>query len=467
MRRTRLGSLFFLLWSVGLGSLGLGGALVGVARGQAARLDALVTRARAEQGAQTGILVLDRDSGRVLYHHDALAMFAPASNMKVLTVAAALHRLGPDHVVETAFELHDGHLVVRGAGDAEMRTGGAGDPDRMFTEVVGALKLMGVDAVRSVRLDLDGFGGPIRPADWPANQLGRPYCPPTGGLVLEDGCVSVRLTPAGAGVRAIPLGAHAHVPVDGTVRVGKGVWGLRDDGDAIHLWGKVRRAGLPVEGSATVADPAAAFRRALEIAMRRGGVRIAADAPANSDPVHVQRTPWRATLQRALLDSSNFAAEQTLRILGHETLGDGSLAGGRRALRAALTDMVGEPDDAVRLEDGSGLSRTNRISPALLAATLREIAQGEHAAFFADALPLAGRTGSLEDRFLGSALVGQVQAKTGWIAGASSLSGYAPGPDGRVCVFAILMNYDRTASGRNKHLKKLQEQMCAAMGELR
>jgi D-alanyl-D-alanine carboxypeptidase/D-alanyl-D-alanine-endopeptidase (penicillin-binding protein 4) len=83
-----------------------------------------------------------------------------------------------------------------------------------------------------------------------------------------------------------------------------------------------------------------------------------------------------------------------------------------------------------------------------------------------DALPVAGRTGTLEDRFLGTDLVGRVHAKTGWIRGASALSGLVERRDGSVRWFSILMNYDPKKDGFNKELKELQEKIVAAIDKL-
>ena len=84
-----------------------------------------------------------------------------------------------------------------------------------------------------------------------------------------------------------------------------------------------------------------------------------------------------------------------------------------------------------------------------------------------DALPVAGRTGTLRSRFRGTDLVDRVRAKTGWIRGASSLSGVVTCADGERRWFSILMNYDRSRGGLNKDLKKLQEQIVAAAAGVR
>jgi D-alanyl-D-alanine carboxypeptidase len=80
-----------------------------------------------------------------------------------------------------------------------------------------------------------------------------------------------------------------------------------------------------------------------------------------------------------------------------------------------------------------------------------------------DSLAVSGRTGTLRKRFVGTDLVGRVRAKTGWIRGASALSGLVELPNGKRRWFSILMNYDRKRNGVNKDLKRIQETVVRAV----
>lgn len=436
---------------------------------QAAAIDRCVARAQSQQGARSGVLVLDAATGEVRYAHDGFAAFAPASNMKVLSAAAVLHGLGVGARCATVFRLVRGEVVIDASGDPEWRLGGASDPADVLPRVVAAVRAAGATSVRGVRVERGAFTGPGRPADWPADQRTRDYCAAGGGFVMEDGCLTVELTRGAGGEAAARVVAP---PVDAAFRGAvktkprAHVWGLRDGGDHVVLHGAFAATSLPTTGTMAVDDPEAWAVRAVRDALVRGGVGLRDDAPALSADLLTWDVPLLPAVQRSLLDSSNFAAEQTLRVLGARTAGDGSLAGGVAAMERSLRDLVGAPSEVVRFVDGSGLSRTNRVTPALLAATLRAMDQAAYGQVFCEALPLAGRTGSLARRFRGTPLEGTLRAKTGWIAGASALSGYLDDANGRRLVFSILMNYDRTKGGRNKHLKKLQEEMCLAMRHL-
>jgi serine-type D-Ala-D-Ala carboxypeptidase/endopeptidase (penicillin-binding protein 4) len=142
-----------------------------------------------------------------------------------------------------------------------------------------------------------------------------------------------------------------------------------------------------------------------------------------------------------LKSSINMYAEAVLRLAtGPE---------GRRetqpAIAAAGTQLStwGIASDAVRLADGSGLSRHNLITADALVAVLRRVASP-----LIHALPIAGVDGSLALRMRGTPAAGRVRAKTGSLTAVRSLAGYVVTADGEPLVFAILANnYEGPSAG--------------------
>jgi D-alanyl-D-alanine carboxypeptidase/D-alanyl-D-alanine-endopeptidase (penicillin-binding protein 4) len=241
-------------------------------------------------------------------------------------------------------------------------------------------------------------------------------------------------------------------------------YGATDQRDGVLLRGRFPRGASAVTIRTAVADPAAWYEAALRRALREAGIAVGGEAPALPDQVvHRQRSGLRAAVLRMLEDSSNFDAEQCLRVLGERTRGDGSLAGGRAAMQAELERLVGRLPNGIVLADGSGLSRQNQITPGLLLAALLRARGTPVGEALQACLPVSGRSGTLTGRFSGTDLVGRVRAKTGWIRGASALSGVLERRDGTVRCFAILMNYDPKQDGLNKDLKRLQEEIVRAL----
>lgn len=445
----------------------VGSALVPGGAPCAQDLAVLVRQAEA-LGARTGIVVRDL-SGGVRFERRANEFFAPASNLKLLTAAAVLRGLGDEHAFATRFELQQGRLVVHAGGDPNLISGTEHAPERVFAAVAEALRARGITAVRGIDLVAGAFQGPDRPATWPTDQLDRPYCAPTGGLVLEQGTFSVRVAPGQGSAQCELVAPPAALPIRGSIALvtdrRAAVWGALDLGDAIKVQGRFLRTAGPATGTWAVRDPAGWFGATLRAVLERAGIGVDPAAPAADGEVHVHRSPLRPALARCLLDSSNFDAEQLLRALGASTRGDGSLAGGMLAMAEQLRGLVGNLPPGTELVDGSGLSRGNRVSPALVAEVLRAALRGPGAATFLAGLPVGGESGTLNDRFRRSAVAGRVHAKTGWIRGASALSGYVRSPSGDRS-FAILMNYDRDQNGLNRDLKALQEKMVEAIDAL-
>jgi serine-type D-Ala-D-Ala carboxypeptidase/endopeptidase (penicillin-binding protein 4) len=191
-----------------------------------------------------------------------------------------------------------------------------------------------------------------------------------------------------------------------------------------------------VNGSAIAA--ARAYRDALE----RHGIGVsgragARRAPANAIPIAFDLSePLSAVLRLVDGESDNFAAEMLLKELGATIAPRGSSAAGAQVVRATLS-AAGVPLAGVRIADGSGLSRFDRLTAAALAAILRAGA-GDPAIrdAFVTSLAVAGISGTLERRLDTRPTRGRVIAKTGTTFRASALAGFVR----RRYVFAILHN---------------------------
>ena len=191
-----------------------------------------------------------------------------------------------------------------------------------------------------------------------------------------------------------------------------------------------------VNGSAIAA--ARAYRDALE---RRGitvtGSAGTGNAPADALSIAFDLSQTLANLLRLVNgESDNFAAEMLLKALGATIASQGSTAAGARVVREALAD-ADVPLAGVRIGDGSGLSRLDRLTVRSLAAVLRAgSADPRIRDAFVSSLAVAGVSGTLERRLDTRATRGRVIAKTGTTFRASALAGFVR----RRYVFAILQN---------------------------
>jgi len=414
----------------------------------------------------------------------------PASNQKVLTAAAALRELGPDYQFETILWANGpieqphgtlaGDLVLEGRGDPTLGSPSAGEaPTAQFELWAAELKAQGVRRVTGdLVVDDSFFDDRFVHPDWPARQHWRQYYAPVSALSLQDNCVVVTVEPAlAAGERAL-VRLAPDVPSlrianrCKTSRDRHTIWFDRNPGShQIIVGGYVRHNSPGYSGKVTVPDPAMFAGEAFAVVLRDAGVRLegtvrrvtAKDLEGRDGwrCLARRRTPLRRVLAVMLKHSRNMYAEQVLKTIGAEASGEGSWRGGLRRMAHMLESLHFEPG-SLGVADGSGLSRNNRLSPALLCAVLADVERSGHGEMLRSLLAVAGQDGTLRRRLLEPSHKGRVQAKTGYLSGVGALSGYAETASGIRVAFSILIN-DFPQAGNNAAMKQIEDGIVRAI----
>jgi PBP4 family serine-type D-alanyl-D-alanine carboxypeptidase len=438
------------------------------------------------KGARLAVCVVDVDSGERLYARDIDAPMAPASNMKVVTTAAALSTLGADHAFTTRLLAADapdgrgvlaGDLVVLGGADPCLREDllareGVDDPAALLADLVEAAGIRRVEG----RLLLDDglLDRQWLNPDWKGGDIGNDYAAPIGALSIHGNCLllEVRSGPPGARLATLARGFRVsdELQAASTSRT-YDVAALRPDAEGVvHVRGHIGADIPPQQVRVPVIDPASYFGQCLlaNLLQRgvvvRDGLAVEAGA-ATRAPRELGRlqSPLVNAVLVALKESDNGLADHMFKYLGAKAGGEGSFAGGERAVLAFLRG-VGTPTDGVVLRDGSGLSAGNRVTARLMTDVLATMARRHDAAgdAFLRSLPVAGLDGSLRERMQDPPLQGAVRAKTGYIAGVSTLSGFARTQGGRTLAFSVLIN-DFDPSFTNRQMKDIQDDLCRAL----
>lgn len=326
-----------------------------------------------------GTLLYSRGTGEAI----------PASTLKLLTAAAALETLGPDHTfATTVVAAGPRRVVLVGGGDPLLS---APDLRRLARDTATALAATGVAGKVRLGYDVGLFTGPEVSPHWPDTYVPEAVVSPITPLWIDEG--------------------------------------------------------RPASGSGRVADPAATAAAAFAAALGKAGVAVAgapreAAAPAGAaELARLDSDPLSEIVEHTLETSDNEAAEVLARQVGLAVDGDASFAGGARAVRAVL-DGLGVPMQGAETYDGSGLSRDDRLDPDTLTAVLELAAspdQGDLRAVLTG-LPVAGFSGSLVVRFPDGDDAGRglVRAKTGTLSGVSGLAGIVTDREGHPMVFALL-----------------------------
>lgn len=197
-------------------------------------------------------------------------------------------------------------------------------------------------------------------------------------------------------------------------------------------------------------------------ALRAAGVNLArktsvytATTPAGAQSLASVDSPRIATLIRLInTPSDNFAAEMLLKGLGASFGGAGTTAAGARAVRRQMASSFGIHP---RLDDGSGLSRTDRTSPGQVVRLLRSMANDGP---FTHSLAIAGETGTMRFEDRGTAAQGRCRGKTGSLHDVANMVGYCTARDGHQLAFAFLMNAVDPVSGH-----AIEDQMAVALAK--
>jgi len=359
-------------------------------------------------GSARGVAVAGIE-GALLLDEDAQGPRTPASTAKILTAVAALTALGPDTRFTTSVELAGpGSIVLVGGGDPALSQRERSDDT--WTYPVTSLQLLAqqtADAllaagVASVTLGYraDLFTGPDVSPDWSAGYVSSGQVGPVSALAVDGG----REQPGQALRSDDPTSSAARVFAE-----------------------LLREAGIAVP-----VPPTPALSAGQLTAVQVTAVQISAvQSPTVADLV-VQ------LLERSDNDVSEVLARHVARAMGEEA----SFAGLGRAVPAVLAGL-GLRVDGLVMDDGSGLSRGNLVSPETLVASMQVALDPDHPELSAVAtgLPVAGFTGTLEDRFgddQSSPQVGDIRAKTGYLNGVVALAGYVVDDDGVPLVFAVL-----------------------------
>jgi D-alanyl-D-alanine carboxypeptidase/D-alanyl-D-alanine-endopeptidase (penicillin-binding protein 4) len=423
------------------------------------KVDALLADPGLKGGFQ-GVWVQSLASGRVWYERNADLLFVPASNQKLLTSAAALHTLGPDFRWVTTLDrkgsLDDdgtfhGHLYLKGSGDPYLR-------DTDLDPFVDSVKASGIRRVKGKLIADDSrFDRELYGSGWSWDDMPYYYSAQVSALNLNGNLVTVDPEPArkagdAVTVTVTPAASYARVVVRArTVEKGepskltitRALGQNEITVDGVLAIGTRAEDHAPVR--VTVEEPALYAASVLRDKLRRAGVEVTGGiergvTPEGVSPVAQHRgEPLSEGLKRLNKPSDNLAAECLLKTLGAEKGKTGSIAAGREAARAWFKE-VGMDPEAIRMEDGSGLSRLNFVTPRAYASMLLAMAAHPHATTFIESLPVAGVDGTLRSRMKGTLAEKNAKAKSGYVSNVSSLSGYVSTKSGEPLLFVMLMN---------------------------
>ncbi len=356
-------------------------------------------------------------NGEMVYRHGADHPMVPASTLKLFTATAALARLGDDHRFRTvvtggapAAGVLAGDLTLVGGGDPLLVTNAYREarhlpeeqPLTSLDHLADLVKAAGVTRVTGRIVGDESRYDTLRSVPtWPDRYLREQQIGPMSALSVDDGFVLQDPAKPGGPVRRLPSADPAL--------------------DAARTFTALLRArGIRVDGEPTLGTAPA------------GGPELTA----------VESAPLSVIVTDMLQHSDNGTAELLTKELGHTTGQPGNTATGTLVTAGRLAEL-GVPLQGVEFRDGSGLDPGNHVTCDALVAVLDR--SGGIDSPVGAGLPVAGESGTLQRRFVGTAAAGRLRAKTGSLNQVTSLAGFVALDGGGTATFAYVSNGPKTA----------------------
>ena len=434
------------------------------------------------KGAVVGVMVQDM-SGHVVAQREAGRRMVPASNLKLITTGTALHALGPDFRFETGIgytgevdadgTLH-GDVYIVGGGDPTIGVADtvAVKPDALFWRWKSLLKDAGISRIDG-RIIGDGraYEGHLENQSWSYDDTGTYYGAGCNALSFYENAIDYAVS---AGVEGEPVKVIQRYPDTPWMHFGNLTsTGPKGTGNSLYLyttdlapyaemrgtfavdrkqklehfankygaltcayyfWQNLRGTGWAVSGGYADID-------------RNGYVRgrdfVPVDKAGTPKVVGKSESPALSRIVRLTnVLSDNFYAEAIFRQMGERASGVAVYDSCRVALADVLEDLVPGGLEGLRLEDGSGLSRLNTVSPAFLASFLRSMTRSRGFNAFLASLPKPGE-GTVATLLpkLPADKKARVRVKSGSMDGVLCYSGYILDESGKPqFVFSLMVN---------------------------
>jgi D-alanyl-D-alanine carboxypeptidase/D-alanyl-D-alanine-endopeptidase (penicillin-binding protein 4) len=407
-----------------------------------------------------GVKFYSLDRREVLFQHKQSDLFIPASNVKLITTAVALKELGPDYRFKT--ELYSLENIQDGVLKGDLYIKGFGDP-KLVTEqlwlLASDLKNFPVTEIQgSLIADESYFDLERRIKTWKKSFGSEPYNAPLGALSFNFNTVKL-LASAGkkAGDKVDVIlepdsdytklinrsvtrrrGRKYRLIVDRTGK--KGV-------DQIKVAGGLRKGTKLAKYYLNISYPAIYTAKTFKSFLSKVGVTLRGKTKIGVVPdkakliVKHRSEPLSVIIRGLNKFSNNFVAEQLVKSIGAANEGvPGTTKKGLKAINLYLKNL-GFEEGSYHLDDGSGLSRTDRLTPDILIATLENVYDNwETYPEFISSLAVMGQEGSVKKRYFNHPRKGTVRVKTGTLDSVSALSGYFQTLDGERMAFSIIMN---------------------------
>lgn len=422
------------------------------------------------QEAFWSVTVLDGNGNSIeSFNSDKLVI--PASNQKLFTLAAVLDRLGSDFRYATNIygngevtdSIYYGDLILRGVGDPSI-SGFLYNENRyfVFADLAKQIKSNGIKKIEGDLIANVGFFDDRKfPIGWDWYDMSFYYGVEIAPLSFNNNAVDLTVKANGK-IGSIPeinwfpentsyiefINEQEIVDrtrkYDEEYRKGLGL-------NSIYLGSKLPEGYLERE-SLAISNAESFFLDSFDKYLNLNGVETNSTFSVQEEDIsdywiyykllasHTSK-PISELIKWANKESDNFYTEMMLKTLAAEKHGTpGTFNNGIKEVRNFLVEQ-GVDTNFVKMNDGSGLAMGNYTTTANIGQLLYSMKSHQEEDIFYKSLPIAGIDGSIAHRFKGTELYNNVRAKTGYVSGVRTLSGYMTTSSGKDITFSLATNH--------------------------
>ncbi|WP_029268390.1 D-alanyl-D-alanine carboxypeptidase/D-alanyl-D-alanine endopeptidase [Virgibacillus alimentarius] len=426
------------------------------------QVDQFIQQEKALQGAQIGISIRSADTGELQYEHQGDTRLKPASNLKLLTAAAALSVLGEKYRFST--EIHTDGPMKNGMLDGNLYIKGKGDPTLIpsdLDKIAKDLKKRGIRSVKGNIIGDDTWYDAVRLSQdvtWRDEHFH--YGSQISALTIspdkdyDTGTVLVKVTPNEKGEKP---SIQVEPETDYIQMMNQAQTVSTDEKENLKIEREHGKNSITVEGEIpagsnvmkewiAVWEPTNYVLDLLGQALKEHHITWSGETKPGKTPKEAKAVlaypsmPLEEILVPFMKLSNNGHGEMFVKEMGKVVHDEGSWKKGLDVLRNA-SDEIGINTDTSVIRDGSGISHVNMIPANEISKLLYEVQKKDWFDAYVHALPVSGENGRMESGTLKKRLSKlNVRAKTGTLGTVSSLSGYLEGKSGETVIFSIIVN---------------------------
>jgi D-alanyl-D-alanine carboxypeptidase/D-alanyl-D-alanine-endopeptidase (penicillin-binding protein 4) len=436
------------------------------------------------KNGQLGVVVLDNSNGDIVASHLASKTIIPASSQKTITTATMLKAFGADFKYETFLEYDgiitdsvlEGNIYITGTGDPTLgspRMKGTLSLDKLLELFTENIIKLGIKKINGKIIgDASYFESQMANGSWQWADLGNYYAGGVSGLNIHENYYELHFNKASKG-RAPSI--HKTVPDLQSIKFeNELISGSPGSGDNAYIYGspydnkRFIRGSIP-SGSGTfkikgsIPNPPLTLARKLreellshEISSDTTDYLLYKSTSRKRTLIYTHHSPKLSDIIReAHFRSVNLYCESFIKRLAKKQYDVGEYSQANKVIKAYWSSK-GVNVSGVHIQDGSGLSPKNGVTPLFMAQVLRRMASDS---VYRETIARAGQSGNLKRKFQGTAAKNNLWAKSGTMSRICSYAGYA-NFKGKEYSFVIIAN-NFTCSG-----KQMRRELDQFMGML-